>query len=644
MARRAAADRSPRGGSARPPARGPLRALRGVRPSIAHALTFGEGVSHGDLATRLSADSAEPAPSVAGPERLTGAHRATRTLPVFPFGGSRADIRRDSAFQSAVPPRSFRLRVSGAVAPSAPAPGGTGLSRGDRPAVTAMIGAARPLSTARRGGRGRPVTPASSPPTLYCPQRHLGAWPRGTTPSIRRGRSGTSFNITSALAEGYPAPLLGLRAHRVPSTSPRHLAEGYDIARDGADGGRPPSTSPRCWAEGYLPKPAHVLASVLPSTSPRRLAEGYPPRNEPLGETRRPSTSPRHLAEGYIDQHGARDVVLTPSTSPRRLAEGYPSHTARTIGTWQPFNVTSALGRGILALGVRCGRDDAGASTSPRRWAEGYVPLERKAGHLRSASTSPRRWAEGYLPEPRTNVSRVIASTSPRRWAEGYAATNCGSRRRRGGFNVTSALGRGIPARSVSSCRLPPRFNVTSALGRGILGADTNERPLRLASTSPRRLAEGYVSSSNRSPASTPSASTSPRRLAEGYTADYVDAEGEVQASTSPRRLAEGYMPRGLRGRRPGVASTSPRRLAEGYPFLTVFPHHSCRSFNVTSALGRGIQAAATVGAAREQALQRHLGAWPRDTLPNCGRCPPRPLASTSPRRLAEGYGGLAGR
>ena len=349
MARRAAADRNPRGGSARPPARGPLRTPRGVRPSVAHALTFGEGVSHGDLATGLSADSAEPAPSVAGPERLTGAHRATRTLPVFPFGGSHAGIRRDSAFQSAVPPRSFRLRVSGAVAPSAPAPGGTGLSRGDRPAVTAMIGGARPLSTARRGGRGRLVTPASSPPTLYCLQRHLGAGPRDTAGAWCASRN--RFDLQRHLGAGPRDTPVIRRVMPTVIALQRHLGAGpRDTRPDGLQGdtGPYPSTSPRHLAEGYRHDP------------PQRLDRGV-----------QPSTSPRHWAEGYffaasifslvffcLQRHlgaGPRD---TPLTAPRdsspdifnitsALGRGIRRSATRLETPSSPFNVTSALGRGI---------------------------------------------------------------------------------------------------------------------------------------------------------------------------------------------------------------------------------------------------------------------------------------------------------
>ena len=319
MARRAAADRSPHGGSARLPARGPLQTPRGVRPSVAHALTFKEGVSHGDLATELSADSAEPAPSVAGPERLTGAYRAARTLPVFPFGGSRAGIRRDSAFQSAVPPRSFRLRVSGAVAPSAPAPGGTGLSRGDRPAVTAMIGGARPLSTAGRGSRGHPRhrPPSTSPRRLaegYTSagrESHHTSGPFNVTSALGRGilvswqcaaSENESFNVTSALGRGTP-----------------------------------------------LPEPSKPDQSDLPSTSPRRWAEGYPGELDEAALGREPS-----------------------SMSPRRWAEGYPRRWSRTRSRSSSFNVTSVLGRGIHRERGPTGANHREPSTSPRRSAEGY--------------------------------------------------------------------------------------------------------------------------------------------------------------------------------------------------------------------------------------------------------------------------------
>ena len=372
MARRAADDRNPHGGSARPPARGPLRAPRGVRPSVAHALTFKEGVSHGDLATELSADAAEPAPSVAGPERLTGAYRATRTLPVFPFGGSRAGIRRDSAFQSAVPPRSFRLRVSGAVAPSAPAPGGTGLSRGDRPAVTAMIGGARPLSTAGRGAcpthvtrgcipRGAPRTCARHDRVTLVtgrPQRHLGAGPRDTAPMVTDAQQ--LFILQRHLGAG-PRDTLGVVGLRLglvlPSTSPRRWAEGYRFIL----GAPPPDDFPfnvtsalgrgiprrggrgqgnrrilqrhlGAWPRDMIRRQVRSEARWRPSTSPRRLAEGYPFGAAGAEQLFPPSTSPRRLAEGYVAEDAQAPRRHPPSTSPRRLAEGYHDFLGEVTG------------------------------------------------------------------------------------------------------------------------------------------------------------------------------------------------------------------------------------------------------------------------------------------------------------------------
>ena len=509
MARRAAADRNPRGGSARSPARRPLRALRGVRPPVAHALTFKERVSHGDLATELSADSAEPAPSVAGPERLTCAHRATRTLPVFPFGGSRAGIRRDSAFQSAVPPRSFRLRVSGAVAPSAPAPGGTGLSRGDRPAVTAMIGAARPLSTAGRGGRGHPRhRPPSTSPRRWAEgyddhtlvarrydalQRHLGAGPRDTglnchtpvhIPSLQR-HLGARPRDTPTQIEAI-GRYLGLQRHlgagprdTYPGTNPwerlgglqRHLGAGSrdtPTPRSTSTCSQRPFNVTSALGRGIHPHPPLLLLLRLPSTSPRHLAEGYVGMDGSRTSGIQPSTSPRRLAEGYVGMDGSRTSGIQPSTSPRRLAEGY-------------------------GLAVAARRIGVVPSTSPRRLAEGYPPVDAAADHRGSPSTSPRRLAEGYREIvswkgaayrllqrhlgawPRDTTTSALAfadatnlqrhlGAGPRDTARSPASARSSSRP----FIVTSALGRGIRHRRARHRRRHRTFNVTSALGRGI--------------------------------------------------------------------------------------------------------------------------------------------------------------------------------
>ena len=212
--------------------------------------------------------------------------------------------------------------------------------------------------------------------------------------------------------------------------------------------------------------------------------------------------------------------------------------------------------------------------------------------------------------------------------------------------------------------RRPRPFNVTSALGRGIhrrpdVQGDRRGSP----STSPRRLAEGYRAG-RRDRAARERPSTSPRRLAEGYleqTAYDLFQRGTLQRhlgawprdtcqrnfvclsnpsslqrhlgawprdtpggfervrerrgpSTSPRRLAEGYQPLDRSGQHRRRPSTSPRRLAEGYPAAAGRPTSPAQSFNVTSALGRGIQVAARARRLWAESLQRHLGAWPRDT------------------------------
>ena len=231
----------------------------------------------------------------------------------------------------------------------------------------------RPFNVTSAFGRGIPFIGQTLAVGDFALQRHLGAWPRDT--AIQAFDS----SYTGALQRHLGAwprdtgPARGLaRGHRPPSTSPRRLAEGYGhpVCLRGRFGA--PSTSPRRLAEGYpalpVPKPCHYL----PSTSPRRLAEGYVCQVEGAAGVILPSTSPRRLAEGYFrpteDSHwtfndlqrhlGAwprdtRRLVADsghprhPSTSPRRLAEGYSPNTSGNAPRTRPFNVTSALGRGI---------------------------------------------------------------------------------------------------------------------------------------------------------------------------------------------------------------------------------------------------------------------------------------------------------
>ena len=170
-----------------------------------------------------------------------------------------------------------------------------------------------------------------------------------------------------------------------------------------------------------------------------------------------------------------------------------PMYSARHDLLLHPFNVTSALGRGILAV------DQTGMG-------EAVVP-----------STSPRRLAEGY---------REIGASS------GFESAS---------FNVTSALGRGILCSRTCSRSGQPPFNVTSALGRGIRRRSRRGRP-----------------------------------------------------SPIPFNVTSAL------GR--GIRLPTPRRSP------------LAKTFNVTSALGRGIPRMTSAIVWCTGSLQRHLGAWPRDT------------------------------
>ena len=183
-----------------------------------------------------------------------------------------------------------------------------------------------------------------------------------------------------------------------------------------------------------------------------------------------------------------------------------------------PFNVTSALGRGILwgaliAMFI-------------------HPVLQRHLGagprdtNARTCSNAIRAWS----------LQRHLGA-----WPRDTTASEVGTRPGCLPFNVTSALGRGIRARSTGGKTTRKTFNVTSALGRGI----PRGRPRRLdhrrdPSTSPRHLAEGYHRG-GQGRAGTDRPSTSPRRWAEGYPVVPVDVAHRRRPSTSPRRWAEGY-------------------------------------------------------------------------------------------------------
>ena len=121
------------------------------------------------------------APSVAEPERFRGSLGTMPTHPLTPFGEP-ACSRSRAAFQSFVPPRSGCLRVSGAVAPSAPALASRTLPRGSSDGGT-LDGACEPRqpaiwrraearyrrlrSTSRRRSRG----PHAATSGYVCDQR-----------------------------------------------------------------------------------------------------------------------------------------------------------------------------------------------------------------------------------------------------------------------------------------------------------------------------------------------------------------------------------------------------------------------------------------------------------------------------------------
>ncbi len=275
------------------------------------------------------------------------------------------------------------------------------------------------------------------------------------------------------------------------------------------------------------------------------------------------------------------------------------------IGGAQPLSTAGRGGRGHPR--------HRPPSTSPRRWAEGYddhtLVARRYDALQRHLGTWPRDTGLNcHTPIHIPSLQRHLGAR-PRDTTHGRAR-----RYRTPSFNVTSALGRGIFGSG--ACRRPGLrpFNVTSAFGRGIRrsmpGSMRRFRPFNVTSALGRgiRGRRGGRRDRRRPP------STSPRRLAEGYDstlADVACADGlQRHLGAGPRDTVRGRPVR-VRVQRP---STSPRRWAEGYrpPARRTTP--PARPFNVTSALGRGILTAQSPIEAAEISLQRHLGAWPRDT------------------------------
>ena len=193
-----------------------------------------------------------------------------------------------------------------------------------------------------------------------------------------------------------------------------------------------------------------------------------------------------------------------------------------------PFNVTSALGRGILTY-----------LRSPNAIVE---ILQRHLG----------AWPRDTQRVSRTRRRRPDPSTSPRRWAEGYS-----------------------PCCRARLTPIPPLQRHLGAGPRDMQG----ERMDKLYPGTLQRHLGAW-----------------PRDIGDGQ----PQREGPDVPSTSPRRLAEGYRALRLNLGTSETPSTSPRRLAEGYIIGRQVPRMD------------------------RPTLQRHLGAWPRDTMRTSGGCQPK--------------------